>query len=188
MKRAAETQLDKPGDVSSDDSSDSDSDGNGAAKGNKFGLPNAAKGSRSDGTRKKRTNSNQNTEPNTTGTLVRKAEMYQEYMKHIPIPAVRGSQVPFTSWQGLADSLKALYHQPLHYLTNLQLRQWDCLRLGLSGDEACVPLDDLIHPVKAEALVWLMEETHRLTASPLSLAKIWASDDFYHAYIDPVFP
>ncbi|KAJ1686989.1 hypothetical protein LUZ63_018379 [Rhynchospora breviuscula] len=110
----------------------------------------------------------------TTGTLVRKAEMYQENMKHIPIPAARGSQVPFTSWQGLADSLKALYHQPLHYLTNLQLRQWDCLRLGSA--------------VKAEALVWLMEETHRLTASPLSLAKIWASDEFYHAYIDPVFP
>jgi RNA-directed DNA methylation 1 len=114
--------------------------------------------------------------------------MYQAYMKHIPVPTVLGSQVPFTSWQGLADSLKALYHQPLHYLTNLQLRQWDRLRQGSLDDNTCVRLDDLIHPVKAEALVWLMEETHRLTASPLILTKIWASDAFYHTYIDSIFP
>ncbi|KAJ4817307.1 UPF0690 protein [Rhynchospora pubera] len=48
MKRTAEAELDKPRDVSSDDSSDSDSDENGAAVGNKFGLPNSAKGSKSD--------------------------------------------------------------------------------------------------------------------------------------------
>jgi hypothetical protein len=49
MKRAAEAQLEKPCGVSSDDSSDSDSDDDAVAKGNKFGLPSSAKGSRSDG-------------------------------------------------------------------------------------------------------------------------------------------
>lgn len=51
MKRGAEAQLEKPSDVSSDDSSDSDSDSDedAATNGNKFGLPNSAKGSRSDG-------------------------------------------------------------------------------------------------------------------------------------------
>ncbi|XP_078160720.1 uncharacterized protein LOC144556102 isoform X2 [Carex rostrata] len=48
MKRAAKAQLEKPSDVSSNDSSDSDSDEDAATNGNKFGLPNSAKGSRSD--------------------------------------------------------------------------------------------------------------------------------------------
>lgn len=49
MKRATKTQMEKPSDVSSDDSSDSDSEEDAATNGNKFGLPNSAKGSRSDG-------------------------------------------------------------------------------------------------------------------------------------------
>ncbi|KAL6184965.1 hypothetical protein ACLB2K_041100 [Fragaria x ananassa] len=38
------------------------------------------------------------------GALMRRAEMYQEYMKHIPIPTHRGSIIPFTSWMGLVTT------------------------------------------------------------------------------------
>lgn len=123
---------------------------------------------------------------NAAGALIRKAEMYQEYMKQIPVPAHRGSVIPFTSWLGLAKSVKQLYGQPLHYLTNILLKQWDLSRVG-SEDER-QPLDTIIHPAKAEALIWVTEEVHRLTSSPHHLAKLWASDPTYHAYVDPIFP
>jgi hypothetical protein len=42
--------------------------------------------------------------------------------------------------------------------------------------------------VKAEALIWITEEVHRLTTSSQHLASLWASAPMYHAYIDPVFP
>ncbi|XP_020590654.1 uncharacterized protein LOC110031668 [Phalaenopsis equestris] len=117
------------------------------------------------------------------GTLIRLAGMYQEHMKRIPIPTFSGSVVPFTSWQGLAKSLKQLYGQPLHYLTNTLLKQWDSERLGSDNEQQ--PLDTVVHPVKAQTLVWLTEELHRLTASPIHLAKLWASDPMYHSHIDP---
>ncbi|KAI0493048.1 protein RDM1 [Dendrobium catenatum] len=117
------------------------------------------------------------------GTLIRMAGMYQDYMKRIPIPTFSGSVVPFTSWQGLAQSLKQLYKQPLHYLTNTLLKQWDSERFG--SDNERQPLDALVHPVKAQTLIWLTEELHRLTASPYHLAKLWASDPLYHSQIDP---
>ncbi|KAE9596474.1 hypothetical protein Lal_00007720 [Lupinus albus] len=47
--------------------------------------------------------------------LIKRAEMYQDYMKQIPIPSHRGSIIPFTSWMGLGRSIKQLYGQPLHY-------------------------------------------------------------------------
>ncbi|KAK1259703.1 Protein RDM1 [Acorus gramineus] len=112
--------------------------------------------------------------------------MYHEYMMLIPIPINRGSVIPFTTWQGLARSLKQLYGQPLHYLTNILLKQWDKSRIEV--DEEHQRLDDLIHPCKAEALIWLTEEVHRLTSSPHHVAKLWASDPMYHASIDPIFP
>ncbi|CAL9154815.1 unnamed protein product [Musa hybrid cultivar] len=112
--------------------------------------------------------------------------MYQEYMGQIPIPAHRGSIIPFTSWQGLAKSVKLLYEQPLHYLTNILLKQWDQSRVG--HDDEYRPLDTIIHPSKAEALIWVTEEVHRLTASHKYLAKLWASDPMYHIYIDPISP
>ncbi|XP_077245363.1 protein RDM1-like isoform X3 [Tasmannia lanceolata] len=119
-------------------------------------------------------------------TVIRRAEMYQEYMKHIPIPSLRGSLIPFTTWQGLAKSLKKLYGQPLHYLTNVLLKQWDQLRIGT--DDEYRPLGVIVHPVKAEATIWLMEEVHRLTSSHHHLAKLWASDPMHHAFVDPIFP
>ncbi|XP_039116709.1 protein RDM1-like [Dioscorea cayenensis subsp. rotundata] len=113
-------------------------------------------------------------------------EMYQDFMKSIPIPTCRRSVIPFTSWQGLGGSVKALYGQPLHYLTNKLLIEWDHSRVG--SNDMCQPLDTIIHPLKAEALIWVTEEVHRLTTSPQYLASLWTSNLMYHAHIDPIFP
>ncbi|XP_052189537.1 protein RDM1 [Diospyros lotus] len=118
--------------------------------------------------------------------VIRRAQMYQEYMKQLPIPTHRGSLVPFTSWTGLAKSIKLLYGQPLHYLTNIHLMQLDKMRIGSEDENK--PLDIIIHPSKAEASIWLTEEVHRLTTSHHHLAKLWLADPTPHAYIDPIFP
>ncbi|MED6125020.1 Protein rdm1 [Stylosanthes scabra] len=118
--------------------------------------------------------------------LIRRAEMYQEYMVQIPIPTHRGSVIPFNSWMGLGKSMKQLYGQPLHYLTNVLLKQWDQLRIG-SKDEY-KPLDNLIHPSKAEAIIWLMEEVHRQTSSHFHIAQLWKVDPVYSSSVDSVFP
>lgn len=118
--------------------------------------------------------------------LIKRAEMYQEYMKTIPIPTSRGSVIPFRTWTGLARSMKQLYGQPLHYLTNILLKQWDQLRVGSEDEHR--PLDLIIHPCKAEANIWLVEEVHRLTSSHHHIAKLWLLDSMHHVYVDPIFP
>ncbi|KAG5560180.1 hypothetical protein RHGRI_003461 [Rhododendron griersonianum] len=126
------------------------------------------------------------TESDSEDAVFRRAQMYQDYMKQIPIPTHRGSVIPFTSWTGLGYSIKKLYGQPLHYLTNILLKQWDRMRIGSEDEER--PLDTVIHPCKAEASIWLIEEVHRLTTSHHHLSKLWLSDPMPHAFIDPVFP
>ncbi|KAF8401731.1 hypothetical protein HHK36_012677 [Tetracentron sinense] len=125
-------------------------------------------------------------EEESEGFVIKRAEMYQEYMKQIPIPSLHGSVIPFTTWHGLAKSIKQLYGQPLHYLTNVLLKQWDQSRIGTNDEH--LPLDTIIHPCKAEATIWLMEEVHRLTSSHHHLAKLWLSDPMYHGFVDPIFP
>lgn len=120
------------------------------------------------------------------GLIVRRAEMYQEYMKQIPVPLHRGSTIPYNSWTQLGASIKELYEQPLHYLTNILLKQWDQLRFEMEDEYK--PLDTIIHPVKAEAAIWLVEEVHRRTASHHHIAKLWLQDPMYHAFIDSKFP
>ncbi|KAB1669918.1 hypothetical protein ERO13_A10G118400v2 [Gossypium hirsutum] len=120
------------------------------------------------------------------GLLIRKAEIYQEYMKQLPIPTQRGSVIPFTTWMGLGRSIKQLYGQPLHYLTNILLKQWDHSRVGSEDEHR--PLDIIVHPCKAEATVWLVEELHRQTSSHHHMAKLWQSDPMHHAFIDSIFP
>ncbi|XP_078430927.1 RNA-DIRECTED DNA METHYLATION 1 [Wolffia australiana] len=117
--------------------------------------------------------------------LTKRAEMYQEFMSQITIPRRRGSIIPFTSWQGLGNSMKQLHGQPLHYMTNLQLRQWDEQRLGAENSER---LDLVFHPAKAEALVWASEEVHRLTCNPSELARVWASDSMHYSLVDSIIP
>lgn len=114
------------------------------------------------------------------------AEMYQEYMKQIPIPTHRGSLVPCTTWMGLGKSIKEFYGQPLHYLTNVELKNWDQMRIGSENEHES--LDTIIHPNKAEAAIWLIEEIHRRTSSYHHVAKLWLSDPMYHACIDSIFP
>ncbi|KAL8485190.1 hypothetical protein ACS0TY_027481 [Phlomoides rotata] len=118
--------------------------------------------------------------------LFRRAKSYQEYMKLIPIPTNRGSVIPFTSWVELGSSIKQLYNQPLHYLTDVQLKKMDQERLG--AEDVDVRLDTIIHPTKAELIIWLMEEVHRRTSSPHHLLQLWEADSKYHAFIDAIFP
>ncbi|GKV42475.1 hypothetical protein SLEP1_g49872 [Rubroshorea leprosula] len=68
----------------------------------------------------------------------------------VPIPAQRGSFIPFTSWMGLGRLIKQLYGQPLHYLHNILLTQWDQLRFGSEDKDR--PLDIIIHPCKLKPL------------------------------------
>lgn len=117
---------------------------------------------------------------------MKRAESYQQYMKQIQIPKNRGSLIPCTTWMGLGKSIKQLYGQPLHYLTNILLKQLDQKRVG--SEDEYTPLDLIIHPSKAEAMIWLMEEVHRSTSSHLFIADLWKSDPFYHASIDSIFP
>uniref|UniRef100_A0A7N0TEV1 Protein RDM1 n=1 Tax=Kalanchoe fedtschenkoi TaxID=63787 RepID=A0A7N0TEV1_KALFE len=120
------------------------------------------------------------------GLLLRRAEIYQNFMMSIKIPNRRGSLVPCNTWMGLGKSLKQLYGQPLHYLTNVRLKELDKLRIGTYDEYK--PLDAIIHPIKAEASIWLTEEIHRISTSPHHLAKLWASDPLYHACIDSIIP
>ncbi|CAF1931085.1 hypothetical protein Bca4012_073176 [Brassica carinata] len=119
-------------------------------------------------------------------SLLIRAETYQGYMKELPLPTSRGSLIPFTSWVGLAMSIKELYGQPLHYLTNALLQRWDQARLGSDSEDQS--LDLIIHPSKAEATIWLVEEIHRLTSSHPQIAELWGSDPTYHMLIDPIIP
>ncbi|WMV50606.1 hypothetical protein MTR67_043991 [Solanum verrucosum] len=84
-------------------------------------------------------------------SILRRARMYQEYMKVVPIPIERGFIIPFTSWVGLAATMKELYGPPLHYLTNVQIRKFDQMRLGVDNED--VRLDTIIDQSKAEATI-----------------------------------
>ncbi|CAN0857054.1 Protein RDM1 [Linum grandiflorum] len=118
--------------------------------------------------------------------ITRNAEMYQEYMKALAVPSLRGSVIPCSSWMELGRSMKQLYGQPLHYLTNLNLRRWDDLRTGTEHQHQ--PLDFIIHPSKAETTIWLVEEIHRKTTSPHHLAKLWLSDPMHKRFLDALVP
>ncbi|KAM3326555.1 protein RDM1 [Capsicum chacoense] len=118
--------------------------------------------------------------------ILRRAKMYQEYMQMVPMPTEAHSMIPCNSWRGLAASIKTLYGQPLHYLTNLRMKEWDKMRIEADNEDD--PLDMLIHPNNAESCIWHLEEVHRRTSSPSYLARLWVADPMYHVYIDAIFP
>ncbi|CAN1280014.1 Protein RDM1 [Linum perenne] len=118
--------------------------------------------------------------------ITKNAEMYQEYMKELAIPLLRGSVIPCSSWMELGRSMKLLYGQPLHYITNLLLKRWDELRAGTEDQHQ--PLDFIMHPSKAETTIWLVEEIHRKTTSPHYLAKLWLSDPMHRCFMDSLVP
>ncbi|CAL1396625.1 unnamed protein product [Linum trigynum] len=118
--------------------------------------------------------------------ITKTAEMYQNYMQELPIPSLRGSVIPCSSWMELGRSMKQLYGQPLHYLTNIILKRWDQLRTGTENQHQ--PLDLIIHPSKAEATIWLVEEVHRKTSSHLHIAQLWISDPMHQRFVDGIVP
>lgn len=118
--------------------------------------------------------------------VVKLAEDYQEHMKKIPIPTIRRSNAMFITWHSLANSMKQFYGQPLHYLTYVLVKQWDQSRIGTVDEEK--PMDTIIHPRKAESIIWDVEEVHRRCTSHIHLAKLWVSDPEYSAVVGDVIP
>ncbi|KAH0722518.1 hypothetical protein KY290_005167 [Solanum tuberosum] len=104
----------------------------------------------------------------------------------VPMPTQRGFVIPFTSWVGFAASMKEFYGQPLHYLTNVQMKKFDQMRLGADNED--VPLDNIIDPGKAEATIWIIEEVHMCTLSHHYITRLWLADPMYHRHVDAIFP
>ncbi|WMV50630.1 hypothetical protein MTR67_044015 [Solanum verrucosum] len=109
--------------------------------------------------------------------VLRRARMYQEYMKVVHMPTQRGFVIPFTSWVGFATSMKEFYGQPLHYLTNVQMKKFDKMRLGADNED--VPLDtiilgdfsSIIKGGRRSILTWsLLEILFRVDTPPYALA------------------
>ncbi|KAK6777786.1 hypothetical protein RDI58_024504 [Solanum bulbocastanum] len=69
-------------------------------------------------------------------SVLRRAIMYQEYMKVVPMPTQRGFGIPFTLWVGFTASMKEFYGQPLHYLTDVQMNKFDQMRLDVDNEDA----------------------------------------------------
>ncbi|XP_034205825.1 protein RDM1-like [Prunus dulcis] len=114
------------------------------------------------------------------------AKHYQEQMKHIPIPKNRRKDAVFVTWWALANSMKQFYGQPLHYMTQVLVKQWDESRIGSAEEEK--PMDNIIHPRRAESTIWDVEQVHRQCTSHIHLAKLWLSDPDYYAFVDEVIP
>ncbi|KAL8537511.1 hypothetical protein ACS0TY_012585 [Phlomoides rotata] len=51
----------------------------------------------------------------------------------------------------MESSIKQLYNQPLHYLTNVKLKKMDQERLGAEDGDGW--LDTIIHSTKAETFI-----------------------------------
>ncbi|KAM4094000.1 hypothetical protein ACB094_06G161600 [Castanea mollissima] len=121
-------------------------------------------------------------------SVIEQAKKYQEHMKQIPIPPTHGSDVVFITWQGLARSMMEFYGQPLHYLTHVLVKQWDESRIGAEDEDEDKPIINIINPIKAETIIWGMEEVHRRRTSHVHLTSLWLCDPGYHAFVDDVIP
>lgn len=119
-------------------------------------------------------------------SVIEQAKKYQEHMKQIPIPPTHGSDVVFITWQGLARSMMEFYGQPLHYLTHVLVKQWDESRIGAEDEDK--PIINIINPIKAETIIWGMEEVHRRCTSYVHLTSLWLCDPGYHAFVDDGIP
>ncbi|WKA00917.1 hypothetical protein VitviT2T_019233 [Vitis vinifera] len=113
------------------------------------------------------------------------ANAYQQYMKQLPIPSKRcETHIPNITWRELGNSMKQLYGQPLHYLTNLMLQRWDDSRIGSENEHR--PMHSIIEPSVAESTIWVVEEFHRRSTSAQHVATLWINDPKYSAFIDPI--
>ncbi|TYH00358.1 hypothetical protein ES288_A10G269600v1 [Gossypium darwinii] len=94
--------------------------------------------------------------------VIKEAKKYQEYMKKFPVPepiSVSVSLEPssFVTWEKLGESMKQKYEQPLHYLTQILLKQWDeSSGNGINNNNIEVmimkkkPIGNVIDPCTAE--------------------------------------
>ncbi|KAG5580657.1 hypothetical protein H5410_051284 [Solanum commersonii] len=111
---------------------------------------------------------------------------FQVIFLKFPLRTQRGFVIRFTSWVGFAASMKEFYGQPLHYLTNVQMKKFDQMRLGADNED--VPLDTVINPSIAEATIWIIEEVHMCTSSHHYITRIWLVDPMYPRHVDANFP
>ncbi|MBA0571326.1 hypothetical protein Golob_004905, partial [Gossypium lobatum] len=95
--------------------------------------------------------------------VIKEAKKYQEYMKKFAVPepisvSVSLETSSFITWEKLGESMKQKYEQPLHYLTQILLKQWDeSSGNGINNNNIEVmimkkqPIGNVIDPRTAEA-------------------------------------
>ncbi|KAG8481028.1 hypothetical protein CXB51_025789 [Gossypium anomalum] len=97
----------------------------------------------------------------------------------------------FITWEKLGESMKQKYKQPLHYLTQILLKQWvESSGNGINNNNIEVmiikkqPIGNVIDPRTAKATVWVIKIFNRQFVSHHYIAKIWLSDTNYHHFVD----
>ncbi|KAL1080055.1 hypothetical protein V6Z11_D10G264900 [Gossypium hirsutum] len=117
-------------------------------------------------------------------------------MKKFPVPepisvSISLETSSFITWEKLGESMKQKYEQPLHYLTQILLKQWDeSSGNGINNNNIEVmtmkkqPIGNVIDPRTAEATVRVIENFNRQFVSHHYLAKIWLSDPNYRHFVD----
>ncbi|WVZ06373.1 hypothetical protein V8G54_019719 [Vigna mungo] len=116
--------------------------------------------------------------------LLEVAKEYQKKMEKKSIPRERLKEMVVVNWRGLAKTMKTLYGQPLHYLTEELCKEWDKSRIGSKNEEKA--LNSILSWREAEETVWKVEAVHRLCTSPVHLALLWLNDPQYHLIVDEV--
>ncbi|CAJ1842049.1 unnamed protein product [Sphenostylis stenocarpa] len=117
--------------------------------------------------------------------LLEVAREYQKQMEKKPVPTHRlNHDIVVVNWKGLGKTLKTLYGEPLHYLTQNVCKEWDKSRFGSENEEK--PLNVILSWREAEDTVWKVEAVHRLCTSPVHLAMLWLHDPEYHVFLDEV--
>ncbi|KAK5833099.1 hypothetical protein PVK06_016911 [Gossypium arboreum] len=94
-------------------------------------------------------------------------------MKKFPIPELISVSVSlkptsFITWEKLGESMKQKYEQPLHYLTQLLLKQWDESSgnsINNNNVEVMVmkkqPIGNVIDPRTVEGIVRVIKNFNR---------------------------
>ncbi|CAN1333992.1 Protein RDM1 [Linum perenne] len=80
--------------------------------------------------------------------------------------------------EAVGRRLKQKYEQPLHYLTQKLLKQWDEWKPTTPANEM-TSFEGMMLPYDAEAVVLGIEQVHRKFTCPEFLAKCWAHDPLY---------
>ncbi|KAK7374840.1 hypothetical protein VNO80_08283 [Phaseolus coccineus] len=116
--------------------------------------------------------------------LLELAKEYQTKMENKDIPRDGVKEMMVVNWKGLAKTLKTLYGQPLHYLTQKLCNEWDKSRFGSDNEEK--PLSAIFSWREAVDTIWRVEAVHRLCTSPVHLAVLWLDDPEYRVIVNEV--